>query len=70
MKCPKCGKDECTVIASIPKDDRTNRRRCCYYCQHRFNTVEIAEDEYEKLNDVAVSVTNLIIAAKAVTNFL
>ena len=70
MKCPKCGQNECIVIDSRPKEDHTYRRRSCYYCQHRFSTFEISEDEYEKLKEVAVTVTNLMIAAKAVTNFL
>lgn len=40
MKCPNCRVDDNHVLSSYMKGKEPKRRRECYYCGFRFNTVE------------------------------
>lgn len=51
MKCPVCDGDT-FVYDSRPKQDSTNRRRKCLYCDYKFTTIEIDRDFYENLIDL------------------
>lgn len=48
MTCPECG-EKTVVVNSKAEDDSVWRRRECLCCKHRFNTIEIDEDLYERL---------------------
>ncbi len=43
--CPKCQHDS-HVINSRQRDGTTNRRRECFRCKHRWNTIEVLEGDY------------------------
>lgn len=49
MICPKCGSYNVYTVDSRLKDGMQWRRRACTDCAHRFNTVEIPMDDYNKL---------------------
>lgn len=49
MTCPICG-GQTLIKDSRPDEDHVKRRRECTECKHRFSTVEIDKDYYEKLN--------------------
>ena len=51
MNCPNCG-GHTNVVDSRPNEDSTRRRRECEVCKHRFSTVEIDADYYEKLKPI------------------
>ena len=51
MNCPNCG-GETHVVDSRSDYDFVKRRRECNDCKHRFNTVEIDADYYEKLRSI------------------
>ena len=51
MNCPICY-GQTHVIDSRPNEDSIRRRRECLECKHRFSTVEIDTDYYEKLNPI------------------
>lgn len=48
MLCPVCG-GKTAVINSRPAEDEITRRRECRNCGHRFTTVEIDLDLYERM---------------------
>lgn len=48
MTCPYCG-EKTRVVDSRTQEDSKYRRRECVECKHRFSTVEIDADYYEKL---------------------
>lgn len=50
MKCPKCGSTNTIVKDSRINDDETlrHRRHLCRDCEHRFSTIEMNFDEYNK----------------------
>lgn len=48
MTCPKCF-EKTKVIDSRHEEDYIRRRRVCSNCNHRFFTIEIDEDYYEKM---------------------
>lgn len=67
MKCPKCGCVETAVVDTRPINDGNHkRRRLCPCCQDRFNTMEITEDEYEYLTDLAATLKKLMSIAMEV----
>ena len=42
MKCPKCGSNQDHVVDTRPcGEDSVKRRRECYTCRHRWNTIEV-----------------------------
>ena len=49
MLCPKCGGQNLHIVDSRPRETTQFRRRACADCGHRFNTLEIPADEYDKL---------------------
>lgn len=65
MYCPKCGSEDIAVIeCRVRKDSKFRRRRACCDCRHRFTTIEVDIDEYEKLNELAASFKKLLTLAK------
>lgn len=50
MTCPICG-GKTLVVDSRPDIDNIRRVRKCQECGHRFPTVEIDEDLYNKLKE-------------------
>lgn len=49
MNCPNCQSHNVKVCDSRPNVDSTFRRRHCLDCNHRFSTIEIRKDVYEKM---------------------
>lgn len=50
LKCPKCGEAGLRCADSRPTDEATKirRRRVCDECEHRFSTIEILLDDYNR----------------------
>lgn len=48
MICPLCG-GQTAVVDSRPSEDDITRRRECRACGHRFTTIEIDLDLYERI---------------------
>jgi transcriptional regulator NrdR family protein len=48
MLCPMCS-GESKVINSRPSEDSVYRRRECLECSHRFSTVEIDMELYDRM---------------------
>ena len=40
MKCPNCNSDNIRVVRKLKRDVIVRRRRECFDCGYRFNTVE------------------------------
>lgn len=51
MTCPECGSCQIGVLYNRSQEDSIYRRRKCFDCGQRFNTIEIDVDVYEKLMD-------------------
>lgn len=51
MTCPECGSENIGVHDTRSQEDNIWRRRKCFECGHRFSTIEIDFDVYEKLMD-------------------
>lgn len=49
MRCPKCKSYGVAVVDSRRDDHMVTRRRKCLDCDHRFNSVEITQMEYDVL---------------------
>lgn len=49
MRCPKCKSYGVAVIGSKRDDEMVTRRRKCLDCDHRFNSIEITQMEYNIL---------------------
>jgi transcriptional regulator NrdR family protein len=49
MNCPKCDSTNVYVVDSRPLVEFVSRRRHCKDCGHRFNTVEITQEEFTLL---------------------
>lgn len=67
MRCVFCKCDETFVIDSRKKLGRIQRRHECVECNRRFNTIEIAVNEYNALIDEVAGLKKLI---KAIQNVL
>lgn len=54
LTCPACGKLGCAVKDSRPTENGAfvKRRRRCSKCEHRYTTIEIPADEYNRLLSV------------------
>lgn len=52
MSCPVCHHEDSRVLRSSVQDGRVTRRRECCLCRSRWNTVEIAELEANRLLNV------------------
>lgn len=52
MICPKCKRDQLSVIDSRRSDRSIRRRRKCAACGNRLSTVEIQTEEYEELRRI------------------
>lgn len=48
MTCPECG-EKTKVLESKDNEDFVERRRECYSCGYRFNTIEVDKDLYERV---------------------
>ena len=48
MTCPICG-SKTQITDSRPDEDSVRRRRECLECAHRFTTIEIDRDLYERI---------------------
>lgn len=50
LNCPKCGETGLRCTDSRPTDNNTKirRRRRCDKCEHRYSTVEILADDYQR----------------------
>ena len=59
MICPKCSNDKTMIVDSRSNDDNAYRRRFCSECGHRFTTVEIKKDEYDKFKKAMVALETL-----------
>jgi len=59
MKCHECN-GETSVINSRNDPQGKRRRRMCVECGERYSTVEIDEEEYEKLRAYFTSARHLI----------
>ena len=51
MTCPECGYDT-TVRDSRRSDDQIKRRRECLRCRYRFSTIEIDQDQFDRLTSM------------------
>ena len=53
MVCPKCKSEQIIVLDTATKKSKTEnslfRRRKCLICEHRWNTIEIEEENYKEL---------------------
>lgn len=47
MNCPVCN-GTTGVVDSRPDEESVHRRRRCFDCGYRFNTIELDEDQWDK----------------------
>lgn len=49
MNCPKCNSRNIKCVDSKPFDSTVRRRKKCFDCDYRWNTVEITVDRHSEL---------------------
>lgn len=69
LPCPSCASQETFVKQSRAKGDDTRRRRECKACGHRFTTIEMPIDEFEKIRRTSKPIDYAAFRRRAETAF-